>query len=216
MPHFFFFNDTPYPIEYDPNSKLRAAITCIEQNHSLVAQRALEVIHSDKVTINSFFELSKTDYLSLRTVMEENYQVKIPLAFPPSSSVIKQIEYRLDGIVFNKKNIYLKSNRNPAEIARTLVHEIAHVLNKSLFNEDLLTNNPKLARYKDEIRSFTAEKRFERNDRCLLRSDVKKIHQTVTERYAHLMTPETSSELGYIAASYDSPSEETSDHMSLG
>ena len=60
--------------------------------------------------------------------------------------------------------------------------------------------------YRDEVRSYTAEKMFERNGRCLLRSDIKEIHEHVTKLYSEFVEEdETPSKQGYIYASCDSP-----------
>lgn len=206
MAHFFLFDRPQSSGENSFQFKLQAAINLIKENNSLIAMLVLDVLHSNKVVIHSFYGLSQQHYFKMKKDMLNEDNISLPNVYPPSDAAVEMIESELNGIIYQDKYIYLCSTKSPQQIASTLVHEICHFLNAGLYDEDLKTNNAKKVGYHDEVRSFTAEKMFERNGHCLRRSDIKKIHKTVSELYPEFTKPgEDNSKKGYIFASYDSP-----------
>jgi hypothetical protein len=134
-------------------------------------------------------------------------QVDLSPDFPPSLFAVQQIERRLEGIIYNNKTIYMNSKKSIDEIASTLIHEVSHFINSDIFKNERLAQNFKRASYNDEVRSFIAEKTFERNGYCLRRSDIKKIHATVTELYPSFATSNKEQPAsGYLFSHYDTPS----------
>ena len=124
----------------------------------------------------------------------------------PSDRAVRMIETELNGIIYDDRHIYLSSNRTPVQIANTLVHEICHFLNADLVDFENQQSNPNLVSHNEEVRSFAAEKMFERNGSCLRRSDIKAIHNMVSDLYPEFNdTGDEELELGYIYSSYDSP-----------
>lgn len=191
-----------------PNEKelfqanLNQAIELIKKNHSVVALKVLETIDTGKVTIQSFFDLSYEHYLEIVQDMEEELQISLSDHFPPSAATVRQIEGYLDGIIFNNNAIYINAHKSVEEMASTIVHEISHFLNNRLFNAENKAHDFNQASYRDEVRSFIAEKTFERDGQCLRRSDIKKIHARVTQSYASFVTPETKA-AGYVFSYFD-------------
>jgi hypothetical protein len=188
-------------------SKYATAIKLIQQNESLVAKKVLEIIKSGKLEIRSFHELSKKHYSEMRNDFQEEHDINLPKTFPPTADAVRKIESKLEGIIYNNKTIYITSQKSAKEIASTIIHEVGHFLNNSLC-EQQSKKNFNIARYSDEVRAFTAEKMFERNGHCLLRSDIRAIHDKVSSLYPEFVdSVEQVKGLGYIFATYDMPDE---------
>ncbi len=188
------------------DAKLEEAIKLIRANKSIVAARVLEVLDSHKVTINSFFNMSYKHFQEIQEDLLEEEKITIPSDYPPSDETVKIIEKTYSGIIYEDKHIYLNSERSAEDIASTLVHEICHFLNSDIFKQEKRNSSSLLYRYKDEVRSFTAERIFERDGHCVLRSDIKKVHAYVTEAYPEFVDPnEDMQKLGYVYSCYDMP-----------
>jgi hypothetical protein len=206
MAHLYFFEKKQSSGVTDFNAKLRSAIKIIQQNNSFIALKVMEVINSDKVTINSFYNLSRSHWHTMKQSMKEEDQIILPGAYPPSERAVRMIETELNGIIYDDRHIYLSSSRTPVQIANTLVHEICHFLNADLVDFENQQSNPNLVSHNEEVRSFAAEKMFERNGSCLRRSDIKAIHNMVSDLYPEFNDiGDEELELGYIYSSYDSP-----------
>jgi hypothetical protein len=186
--------------------KLNEAIELIRDNQSIVAERVLEVLESNQVTVNSFFNMSPWHYEQMQAELFQEEKITIPPDYPPSDETVKIIEDKYSGIIYEDKHIYLNSDRSAEEIASTLVHEISHFLNNTIFKQEQKNSSSLLYRYKDEIRSFTAEKIFERDGHCILRSHMKKIHAHVTRAYPEFVDPDMDMQkVGYVYSCYDTP-----------
>ncbi|KTD21852.1 hypothetical protein [Legionella londiniensis] len=208
MSHYNFFKTNPEVRNFQ--YKLNSAITLIRQNNALVARKVIEAIDAQQVKIGSFFDLTPEHYASMRRSFKREHKINLPASFPPGELTVRKIESVLEGIIYADKYIYLSSKKNVEEIASTLIHEVGHFLNSGIFDEESKFKAPKLASYSDEVRSFTAEKMFEKNGFCLTRSDIKKIHNTVSTLYPEFTGPEVDPDsLGYIYASYDWPLHES-------
>ena len=206
MAHLYFFDRNQSYNDTSFQSKLSNAMSLIKANHSLVASKVYEVINANILSIRTFSELSKDHYLRISNDFKEDYDINLPNRYPPTPSAVKQIESKLEGIIFDNKYIYISSNKSAEQIASTLVHEICHFLNKGLYAKEQKVNDSKQVSYSDEVRAFTAEKMFERNGTCLLRSDMKEIHHRVTNLYPEFTGPEKDTlRLGYLFSSYDTP-----------
>ncbi|MBL7479314.1 ImmA/IrrE family metallo-endopeptidase [Legionella bononiensis] len=205
MAHLYFFEKTQSSLS-NFNSKLQTAINLIRQNNSLVALKVMEVIDSDQVSIRSFFDLSKDHWRRMKHDMKKEDNIILPNTYPPSEQAVKMIESELNGIIYEDRYIYISRKRTPEQMASTLVHEICHFLNSGLMDQERLSLNSNLVSHNEEVRSFAAEKMFERNGHCLRRSDIKELHEMVTDLYPEFNdTGDDEPELGYIFASYDSP-----------
>lgn len=188
------------------NAKLAKAIQLIQANHSIVAINVLNVINSDKITINSFFNLSKQHYQRMKKNMLKDENIILPEEYPPTLEAIRMIEKKLSGIIYDDKHIYLSSQNTIEQIASSLVHEVCHFLNADIYMKEQKKAGSLLYRYHDEVRAFTAEKIFERDGHCIRRSDIRTIHQKVSELYPEFLEQEIDTQkLGYIFASYDMP-----------
>lgn len=186
--------------------KLNEAIELIRDNQSIVAKRVLEVLESNQVTVNSFFNMSLWHYEQMQEDLLQEENITIPPDYPPSDETVKIIEGKYSGIIYEDKHIYLNSDRSTEEIATTLVHEISHFLNSDIFRQEKKNSSSLLYRYKDEVRSFTAEKIFERDGHCILRSHMKKIHAHVTRAYPEFVDPDMDMQkVGYVYSCYDTP-----------
>lgn len=186
--------------------KFKKAIELIKRNHSIVAPKVLEAIDLHRITVNSFFNMSEEHYQEMQEDMLEENSIILPTEYPPTAEAVKLIEGKLSGIIYEDKHIYLSSRQTTQEIASTLVHEICHFLNRDIYRRERKTSSSQLFRYKDEVRSFTAEKIFERDGHCLRRSDIKKIHTRVAKAYSEFLQPnEDTQKLGYIYSSFDAP-----------
>lgn len=211
MSHFTFFKRTESSGEKEFQSKLAAAIELIKENKSLVAMKVLEVLNTKKLVIQSFYGLTKDHFLEIISDMKREDHIHVSTKYPPPDASIHKIERKLDGMIFNNKYVYMNSSKTPEQIASTLVHEVGHFLNSSLCAYQRKQNDPDLVSYSDEVRSFTAEKMFERNGACLRRSDIASIHEKVTNLYPEFVEdPENAQKLGYIFSIYDSPEGEQS------
>lgn len=205
MSQFNFFEKNQAFDENNFEQKLHDAINLIKQNQSLVARLVLQAIHSNQVIVRSFFQLTHDHYQSMRQDMKKNHHITLSKTFPPTISAIRKIEGELDGIIYDNNHIYISSTKSVEEIAKTLIHEICHFLNSDLYDEEWEREDEKQVGYKDEVRSFTAEKMFEKSSGCLLRSDIKKVHDTVTLLYPEFIDPENPIS-GYVYSTFDGPS----------
>ena len=196
-----FFEKAPGFNEQNFRDKLKEAINLISQNQTLIAKRTLEIIATNKVTIQSFFELSQDHYLFLRKDILEESHIRLPNRFPMGDLAVRMIESNLTGIIFNDRTMYINSMLCIDEMAKTLIHEISHHMNQDVFHLDKKATSHNSACYKEEIRAFTAEKIFEKNGHCILRSDVKKIHAKVAQLYPELNDP-LERTTGYIPTNY--------------
>ncbi|QEY51875.1 hypothetical protein [Legionella longbeachae] len=197
-------------------TNLSAAIDVIKQNQSVLAKKILDVINSKKIIIHSFFNVTKEHYFKMRKDIKNEYGEILSENFPPDISTIRKIESKLEGIIYDDKVIYIRSSNNPPKMANTLVHEICHFLNASIYNKEKKINPTNLVGYYDEVRAHTGEKIFERNGSCLRRSDIKQIHKQVTDLYPEfLISYEDALELGYIYSSYDGPGDKILQQLSL-
>ncbi|HAT1795304.1 TPA: hypothetical protein JBL19_11750 [Legionella pneumophila] len=205
MSQFNFFEKNQAFDEKNFEQKLQDAISLIKQNQSFVARLVLDVINSNQVTVSTFFQLTPDHYQRMKTIMKKDYHTTLPKTFPPTMSAVRKIEKELDGIIYDHQHIYISSTKNVEEIAKTLIHEVCHFLNSDLYDKELETEASKQVSYKDEIRAFTAEKIFEKNNGYLLRSDINQIHETVTELYPEFTDPDNLIS-GYIYSTFDKPS----------
>ncbi|HAT8179461.1 TPA: hypothetical protein JA361_08300 [Legionella pneumophila] len=205
MSQFNFFEKNQAFDEHNFEQKLQDAINLIKQNQSFVARLVLDAINSNQVTISTFFQLTPNHYQKTRTMMRKDYHTTLPNTFPPTISAVRKIEKELDGIIYDHQHIYISSTKSVEEIAKTLIHEICHFLNSDLYDKEWETEESKQVSYKDEVRAFTAEKMFEKNRGYLLRSDIKQVHETVTELYPEFIDAENPIS-GYIYSTFDSPS----------
>ncbi|HAT8174267.1 TPA: hypothetical protein JA340_14095, partial [Legionella pneumophila] len=168
MSQFNFFEKNQAFDEKNFEQKLQDAISLIKQNQSFVARLVLDVINSNQVTVSTFFQLTPDHYQRMKTIMKKDYHTTLPKTFPPTMSAVRKIEKELDGIIYDHQHIYISSTKNVEEIAKTLIHEVCHFLNSDLYDKELETEASKQVSYKDEIRAFTAEKIFEKNNGYLL------------------------------------------------
>ena len=174
----------------------------IKQNPSTISTLVIQAINSNQVTISFFCQLTKDHFQRLREDLIETHDVTLPTDFPPTASTISQIEEELEGMIFDDKHIYLSSKPSVTEIAKSIIHEVCHFLNSELSDEESIKHGSKIAHYKDEIRSFIAEKNFEINNRRILRSDIKEIHNTVTDLYPEYIDSEIPIS-GYIYSAFE-------------
>ncbi|KTD53734.1 hypothetical protein Lsan_4144 [Legionella santicrucis] len=207
------------PINYVNDNfqkNLSAAINIIKQNQSVLAKKILDAINSKKIIIHSFFNVTEEHFFKIRNDIKKEYGEVLPENFPPDMSTIREIESKLEGIIYDDKVIYISSKKNPQNMANTLVHEICHFLNAGMYIKEKKINPTNLVGYCDEVRAHTGEKIFERNGKCLRRSDIKQIHKQVTELYPEfLVSYEDALELGYIYSSYDGPTDRILQPLSL-
>lgn len=204
MSQYNFFKPCPTVGKFQ--AKLESAIALIKQNQSLIAMKVIEVLEQKAVTIGSFYDLSPKHYTSMCHSLRKDNQINLPKTYPPTTAAVEKIESVLEGVIYEDQYIYLSSKKSIEQIASTLIHEVGHFLNSTLYNEESQYKSAKLVGYSDEVRSFTAEKMFEKNGHCITRSDMKKIHTTVTKLYPEFTGPEVNPQsLGYIYASYDWP-----------
>lgn len=199
MVHFKFFKgpNTSTPIF---NKKLEEAIELIKKNKSLIAIKVLEVINANKISIYPFSDMTEKRYFGL----VEGGILDLPQEYPPTTAAVQKIENAYGGMIYGN-DIYISFSYSPSMIASTLIHEVSHYLNDELNKEDFLKMPKTVANYLDEVRSFIAERIFEKNGHCMLRSDVKKIHGFVPNLYPHLTKPEDTSAQGYIYGHFDLP-----------
>ena len=204
MSHHNFFK--PYSAAAVFQAKLEDAIQLISNNQSLIAIKVTKALDANVVHIGSFFDLTPNHYASLQKSFRKDDEINLPDVFPPNESAVFQIESLLEGIIYEDKYIYLNSSKNSQEIASTIIHEVGHYLNSKIYNQEYESKPCTIVGYRDEIRSFTAERMFEKNGFCITRGDMKAIHQTVSRLYPDFTTqkpsPDTS---GYIYGSYDTP-----------
>ncbi len=138
--------------------------------------------------------------------MFEEENILLSQEHPPTEKTVKIIEKYLSGIIYDDQHIYLNSEHTIEEIASTMVHESCHFLNSGIYKKEKKNASSQIYKYADEVRSFTAEKIFERNGKCLRRSDIKKIHEQVTRLYPEFIAQDVDTQkLGYIFSSYDAP-----------
>ncbi|MDR3501525.1 MAG: hypothetical protein P4L79_02985 [Legionella sp.] len=186
--------------------KLNDAIELIRANQSIVATRVLEALDSHRITVNSFFNMSENHYKEIQEDLLKEEKITIPSEYPPSEEIVNIIEEKYSGIIYDDKHIYLSLNRTVEEIASTLVHEVCHFLNSDIYRQEQKKSSSLLYRYKDEIRSFTAEKIFERDGHCILRSHMRRIHAHVTRAYPEFVDPDMDMQkVGYVYSCYDTP-----------
>ncbi|WP_133135683.1 hypothetical protein [Legionella rowbothamii] len=203
---FKIFTDKSSKRKNEFDIKLNEAIELIRNNQSIVAERVLEVLESNLVTVNSFFNISHSYYQQIQEDLLQEEKITIPSDYPPSDETVKIIEGKYSGIIYDDQHIYLSSDRTVEEIASTLVHEICHYLNSEIFRQEQKNSSSLLYRYKDEVRSFTAEKIFERNGHCILRSHMRNIHAHVTRVYPEFVDPDMDMQkVGYVYSCYDTP-----------
>jgi hypothetical protein len=138
--------------------------------------------------------------------MKKEDNIILPNTYPPSEQAVKMIESKLNGIIYEDRYIYISRKRTPEQMASTLVHEICHFMNAGLMDKEKQFINSNQVSHNEEVRSFAAEKMFERNGHCLRRSDIKELHEMVTDLYPEFNDiGDDEPQLGYIFASYDSP-----------
>lgn len=203
---FKIFMDKTSTKKNDFDIKLKEAIEIIRENRSIVATRVLEVLDSQRITVNSFFNMLPKHYQEMQEDLLHEENITLPSDYPPSEEAVKIIESKLSGIIYEDKHIYLSSERTIEEIASTLVHEVSHFLNSEIFTQERKKSSTLLYRYNDEVRSFTAEKIFELDGHCMLRSHTRKIHAHVTRAYPEFVEPEMDTKkMGYVYSWFDTP-----------
>lgn len=203
---FKIFMDKTSTKKNDFNVKLKEAIEIIRANQSIVATRVLEVLDSQRITVNSFFNMSPKHYQEIQEDLLKEEHITIPSDYPPTEETVEIIEGKYSGIIYEDKHIYLSLARTVEEIASTLIHEVCHFLNSDIFRQEKKNSSTLLYRYKDEVRSFTAEKIFELDGRCMLRSYTRKIHAHVTQVYPEFVDPNIDMQkVGYVYSCFDTP-----------
>ena len=203
---FKIFMDKTSTKKIDFDVKLKEAIEIIRENRSIVATRVLEVLDSQRITVNSFFNMVPKHYQEMQEDLLNEENITLPSDYPPSEEAVKIIESKLSGIIYEDKHIYLSSDRTAAEIASTLVHEVSHFLNSDIFRQERKKSSTLLYRYNDEVRSFTAEKIFALDGHCMLRSYTRKIHAHVIRAYPEFVEPEMDTQkMGYVYSWFDTP-----------
>ncbi|KGP63358.1 hypothetical protein EP47_10885 [Legionella norrlandica] len=204
MSRFNFFETNQAFDENNFEEKLYKAIHLIKQNQSFVAKIVVQALDSNQVTVGSFFQLTPDHYMRMKNDMKKEHNITLPQTFPPTTSAVRKIEQELEGIIYDNRYIYIHSKKSVEEIASTLIHEICHFLNSELYDKEKESENSKQVSYKDEVRAFTAEKMFEKNGGCLLRSDIRKVHNTVSRLYPEFTDPENPIS-GYIYSHFEKP-----------
>lgn len=204
MPIFKFFYFKKIDDEILFQEQLAKAIALIGENNSLIARDVLRILESNTLIIRSFFALSSQHFMDIMNDMSAS-NISIPIDYPPSRETIRRIEQYLEGIIFSNHTIYINSNRSIESIAKTLIHEVSHFLNTDILKNEISTQGVAQARYNDELRSFIAERVFDRDGTCLLRSDVKKIHARVTSSYPEFSQQLDEQPQGYLYSTYDTP-----------
>ncbi|MDI1352589.1 MAG: hypothetical protein PSV35_07445 [bacterium] len=194
--------------------KLAGVIELIKKNKSFVASCVLEVLLTKKLVIKSFYELSQNHYDSIRQSIETDLSTTLTTEFPPTPIAIEKIEAYLEGIIFDRKIIYLNFKKDVSQIASTLIHEVSHYLNSTILDEERVQSEEEDADYCDEVRAFMAEKMFQRNGACLTRSAVKDVHTMVTDLYPEFNNVKQPNKKGFVFSYYDKPAEETFNVMS--
>ncbi|MFJ1268120.1 hypothetical protein ACD661_06095 [Legionella lytica] len=203
---FKIFMDKTSTKKIDFDVKLKEAIEIIRENRSIVATRVLEVLDSQRITVNSFFNMVPKHYQEMQEDLLNEENITLPSDYPPSEEAVKIIESKLSGIIYEDKHIYLSSDRTAEEIASTLVHEVSHFLNSDIFRQERKKSSTLLYRYNDEVRSFTAEKIFALDGHCMLRSYTRKIHAHVTRAYPEFVEPDMDTQkMGYVYSWFDTP-----------
>lgn len=201
---FFECIKSPKELEIEFQSKLSMAVEIIKQNKSFIAEKVLAVIYEGKIAIKSFWGLSKKDYFEIKKHYMETHNSLLPEYFSLTVPTVNAIALKLQGIILNDKNIYIAPNKNENQIATILVHEISHFMNLALCEEEELSEESDVVMFRDEIRSFTAEKMFQLNGGCLRRSHIKEIHKTVCKLYSEFNVSEAlSSSMGYVSSALD-------------
>lgn len=203
---FKIFTDKSSAKKNDFDVKLREVIEIIRDNQSIVARHVIKALDSQKITVNSFFNMSPRHYETMQEELLTEENTTIPPDYPPSEEAVKIIESKYSGIIYEDEHIYLSLERSVEEIASTLVHEVCHFLNSDIFRQEKKNSTTLLYRYKDEVRSFTAEKIFELDGRCMLRSYTRKIHAHVTRAYPEFVDPDMDTKkMGYVYSCFDTP-----------
>lgn len=204
MPIFTFFGVEKVDGEAIFQEKLVQAIALIRENNSIVARDVLNTLDSSTLTIQSFYALSRQHFMCIINDMSA-LNIDVPTDYPPSKEAVRTIGQYLNGIIFNSQTIYINSNRSIEAIAQTIIHEVTHFINDTLLDQEVHSEGYAKARYNDELRAFIAQRVFERNGSCLLRSDVKNIHAFVTDNYPEFADALDEPPHGYLFSTYDRP-----------
>ncbi|MCP0914902.1 hypothetical protein NKV53_11245 [Legionella sp. 27cVA30] len=183
--------------------KLTSALTVIKNNKSLIAGKVYSAIVSGEVALKPFAEMTERDFFHIKKGLQILRNIELPDLFPPAADTVKQIESMAQGVLLTP-NIYLNSEMSTADLALTIVHEVAHYLNTACYEIEIEKARA-IAPYLNEVRSVMAEKMFSKQF-CLTRSDIKRVHEKVCAIYPQFVLPKQNmAEIGYVFSSYDAP-----------
>ncbi|CAM4487308.1 MAG: hypothetical protein LEGION0403_FIIPPAGN_00377 [Legionella sp.] len=86
---FKIFMDKTSTKKNDFNVKLKEAIEIIRANQSIVATRVLEVLDSQRITVNSFFNMSPKHYQEIQEDLLKEEHITIPPDYPPTEETVE-------------------------------------------------------------------------------------------------------------------------------
>lgn len=127
------------------------ALEVLRNSDTPIGRLTWELVATGRVQLDELRDLSRADYLRAR---REFLKEGVKLPERPNAAAFRAITTSLNGYMWDDR-IYLTPGLSPKELARTIVHEVNHVLNRS--EEHYRSDRQILV---EEYRAFYAERVF--------------------------------------------------------